>query len=89
MNHVVPMYINFQVHLVENSKMVTVQVFSVTFIKFFCLHFGDPTDRARLTHCYRPLVHERNGSVALLRSVALEALQVLKGWRWGGRGVGD
>jgi len=73
------MHINFQVPFVENIKMVTVQVFSVTFINFFCLYFGDPTNRALLTHCYRPLVYERNHNFALLWSAALEALQIFKG----------
>jgi len=65
-NDVAPMHINFQVPFVENIKMVSVQVFSVTFMNFFCSYFGDPTDRALLTHCCRPLVYERNRSFALL-----------------------
>jgi hypothetical protein len=59
------MHINFQVPFMENIKMVTFQVFSVTFTNFFCLYIGDPTNRARLTHRYRPLVYMTGIAVSL------------------------
>jgi hypothetical protein len=65
-NGVVPVYIKFEVRFVENIKMVTVQVFSVTFINVFCLYFVDPTDRATVIRCYQPLGPEGDKNFALI-----------------------